>query len=790
MNILSHYSIMLSSRLFRWRYASIVAVLFIILYCNLYWWLFIPYSAFKTQWRPDHILRVSQIEDSSIAASYLQAGDKILAVNDRPVKRSSIFFPPIMRNNAYDLRVQRDGSEIEALVPFLDVPDEYALAIRVAPTILSMVSWAVAAIALYYAWRENRQAIWLGYIFLLASVVVISWTGTLMGVPLMWITSQPFLFLLAVGWVYLGLLPHYKPFGRKTYSLLKLSVFIAILLGIVAFLEGLLLFPSGTSVQDMIGVSIYKLGAAAQALGGVTMLVLIVARRYATTSSYLRQQLNILLVLVSIGFLPAILFSFIPLAFWGDAILPMPLAMVGLIAVPLGYLYVIFRHAYLDLDGTFGRITPYTLLIITFAAVYGLGLYALNQRYGDGLSLILPAVLLFVVLAALAPASARLLTNWIQRLFFGRAPASPAQLNRYANELAHQPDLATLEHVIANMCTLLDVPKTTLSIKNGSKLLKPTAAIGRPSWSDTADDTWLLDCTIIRTVQKRQGELHPIFNSLPWAEVALPLRVREQTLGLWVLARPRDGYFNQEAIAFLEHAAATLAMGSEIIVLLDSAETLSREIISVQEEERRVFASQLHDQPLQRLAAVRMLLGQTVRNIEVTDKSTAQQLDALSGHLTDLDQELRSVYENAFPRIIEYGIEATILSLADQFQVEHKLVIETDLIDLEAVEVAADDRLAQVVYRIVQEALNNVVKHASATQVAIRAGYSGQRFELVVVDDGREQAEATLAMTDLLRQQHYGIAGMKSWARSVGGAVVVTSQGQGTTVALSVPLAR
>lgn len=307
--------------------------------------------------------------------------------------------------------------------------------------------------------------------------------------------------------------------------------------------------------------------------------------------------------------------------------------------------------------------------------------------------------------------------------------------------------------------------------------------------SEATDETWLLDQTIIRSVQKRQGALHPIFHALPWAEVALPLRVREQTLGLWVLSRPRDGFFNQEAIAFLEHAAATLAMGSEIIVLLDSAETLSREIITVQEEERRVFASQLHDQPLQRLAAVRMLLGQTVRNLETTDAVAVQQLDELSDHLTDLDQELRSVYENAFPRIVEYGIEATILSLADQFRVEHKLAIETELTDLEVVETANDDRLAQVVYRILQEALNNVVKHAEATQVAIRAACCEQQFELIVADDGQERTEATLPLTDLLRQRHYGIAGMKSWAGSVGGAVAVTSQGQGTTVALRVPLA-
>lgn len=301
-----------------------------------------------------------------------------------------------------------------------------------------------------------------------------------MGVPLTWITSQPFLFLLAAGWVYLGLLPYYEPLGRKTRSLLKLLISVATLLGIVAFLEGLMLFPRGTSVEGLIGVSIYKLGAAAQAMGGVAMLVLLVTRRYRAASPYLRQQLNILLVLVSIGFLPAILFAFIPLAIWGSVILPMPLAMVGLIAVPLGYLYVIFRHAYLDLDGTFGRITPYALLIITFAAAYGLGLYTLNQRYGDGLSLILPAVLLFVVLAALAPTCTRLLTNWIQRLFFGRKTASATQLTRFANELAHQPDVDTLERVVTNMCALLDVPKATLSLKNGNKLLAPTATIGRP----------------------------------------------------------------------------------------------------------------------------------------------------------------------------------------------------------------------------------------------------------------------------------------------------------------------
>ena len=104
--------------------------------------------------------------------------------------------------------------------------------------------------------------------------------------------------------------------------------------------------------------------------------------------------------------------------------------------------------------------------------------------------------------------------------------------------------------------------------------------------------------------------LHPIFHVLPWAEVAIALRVREQTLGLWVLSPAARRVFQSGSDRLPRARRRDISVGSEIIVLLDSAENPSREIITVQEEERRVFASQLHDQPLQRLAAVRMLLGQ------------------------------------------------------------------------------------------------------------------------------------------------------------------------------------
>lgn len=779
---------MLAERFYAARYWALAICLLILVYCNLYLWLFIPYAAYDFNWRPDHYMQIVAFEEDSVVAPYLMEGDHILAVDGRPVQRSSTFFPPTVRQTTYLLTLYRNGETFEESVPYIETPDTNAIALRAVSGVLSLSFWVVGALVLHYSWRKNRQAVWLGYVFLLTAVTVISWNATLMGVPFTWITSQPLLFVVAVAWMYLGLLPTYEPFGQKTRMLFHALFCLAAGLGLLAFVEGLILFPHNTSVQAITGVSMYKVCAATLALSGLIMFGLLVSRRLKAQAVYLRQQLNILLVFVTIGVGPAVFLTFIPLAAWDAPILSMPLAMMGLIAVPIGYFYTIFRHAYLDLDGKFGRTVPYVLLILLFTIVYSLSLRTLDEQYGDGLNLVLPAVLLFVVMAALMPSVSAWFEVRLRDLFYGRVLATPAQINTFAHSLAYHPDLDNLKHIVNEICVILQVSTATLSFKSDTQLLKPSVQIGRLTWSKRATDAWLLEQTIVRTVQQREERLHPLFAELPWAEVALPLRVRQQTIGLWVLARPHDRYYDQETIAFLEHAASALAMGNEIIVLLDSAESLSREIMDVQEEERRAFASQLHDQPLQRLTAARMRLNHIVEEIDVANEEILGKLSRLAADLSALNTELRNIYDAVFPKIIEYGLDLSLQALADHFRFEHDLAITLDVEDLTVAEERTDTRLGRVTYRIVFEALNNVVKHSGASAVKIGAHCHDGTFAVTVADNGRNQPLSTLSTTQLLRGRHFGIAGMHAWAKSIGGHLVVSSNTAGTQVAFKVPL--
>ena len=112
--------------LFHQRYPILIGSLFILVYCNLYGWLFVPFTAFDFSWRPDHQLHVHRIEPDSIAAPFLQRGDRILTINGRTVHRSATYFPPTTTESAYELTIQRGESIFVETVPFLQQPDSLA----------------------------------------------------------------------------------------------------------------------------------------------------------------------------------------------------------------------------------------------------------------------------------------------------------------------------------------------------------------------------------------------------------------------------------------------------------------------------------------------------------------------------------------------------------------------------------------------------------------------------------------------------------------------------------------
>jgi PAS domain S-box-containing protein len=197
-------------------------------------------------------------------------------------------------------------------------------------------------------------------------------------------------------------------------------------------------------------------------------------------------------------------------------------------------------------------------------------------------------------------------------------------------------------------------------------------------------------------------------------------------------------------------------------------------------EERAHLARELHDSVTQALFSMTL----TTRSIELLvqrDPAAARErLADLRGLQKDALAEMRALVFALRPGSLEKdGLVQALRTYAAALEQRSGLPVD--------VEAAADDRLPSEIedtlYRIAQEALHNVIKHARAGRARVSIVADAREATLVVEDDGRGFD------ADAIPAGHLGVAGMKARAQSVGGRVAVESaSGRGTRITVSVPL--
>jgi signal transduction histidine kinase len=205
-----------------------------------------------------------------------------------------------------------------------------------------------------------------------------------------------------------------------------------------------------------------------------------------------------------------------------------------------------------------------------------------------------------------------------------------------------------------------------------------------------------------------------------------------------------------------------------------------RDSLGAAEAERRRWARDLHDETLQGLGATKLALTAALRG----DSEQARRQVAMAvGQLEHEIVALRGIIADLRPPALdELGLEPALRTLAERVADLHGLTLE---LDLELGERRLDPELETIAYRVAQEALTNIVKHAGATCIRLELRTSASALELAVHDDGRGLQQPAPAV----RTGGYGITGMRERAQIGGGRLRVDSRdGGGTTVALTLPL--
>jgi PAS domain S-box-containing protein len=209
----------------------------------------------------------------------------------------------------------------------------------------------------------------------------------------------------------------------------------------------------------------------------------------------------------------------------------------------------------------------------------------------------------------------------------------------------------------------------------------------------------------------------------------------------------------------------------------------TRELIITQEEERRRIARDLHDHLGQQLTALRLSLAVSKERAG-DDETLRQHLAKAESSATQLDADIEFLAWELRPSQLEKGLVTAIDTYVREWSNHFRVAIDIHTSRIDEDHLPPQGALS--LYRIAQEALNNVAKHAQATRVAVILEQRDERIVLVIEDDGRGFDVQRKNVES--QEQRLGLAGMRERAALVSGTTEVESvPGKGTTVIVQIP---
>jgi signal transduction histidine kinase len=398
----------------------------------------------------------------------------------------------------------------------------------------------------------------------------------------------------------------------------------------------------------------------------------------------------------------------------------------------------------------------------------------------------LETVSLLAAQAAVAIENARLYeaaTQWSKQL---------ESLNEIGNALATEPDLARLLDLIARrLRELLDARLVAVMLPAGTDELRfaavageggdgflgqtmPIAASksgrvyerGRSERSDSVLDDPEVDQDVVRGFGARTG-------------LWVPLNARSETIGLIAVHDKLgvDARFTDNDLRLAETYASRAAVAVDLSQR--TARDALRRIVGAQELERRRLARELHDETGQALSSILLGLKSLEERVEGSDALSAvsdvRELVVATLH------DVRRLAIQLRPKVLDdFGLVPALERLTETFAAQTGICV-----DFEPGQ--ARDRLPAEVetalYRIVQEALTNVVKHSRARNISVVLISTSDAIAVVIEDDGQGFEPGSA------REDGFGLEGMRERMGLLDGRFrIESSEGQGTTLVAEVPL--
>jgi two-component system, NarL family, sensor histidine kinase DevS len=235
---------------------------------------------------------------------------------------------------------------------------------------------------------------------------------------------------------------------------------------------------------------------------------------------------------------------------------------------------------------------------------------------------------------------------------------------------------------------------------------------------------------------------------------------------------PDSGFADEDErllVAFAASAATAVATARSV------ADERLRHSLAAAEQERRRWARELHDETLQALGGLQVLLSSAIRR--GTPETLEQSVREAVEHIGTEIENLRTLITELRPAALdELGLEPALESLTRRVATVQGLELDLS-VDVDG---RLDRELETTVYRLVQEALTNIGKHARADRVSVRVELDYDVLRVEIRDDGR-------GFDPQLPAEGFGLLGMRERVTLAGGELDVTSQPGETVIRATLP---
>ena len=269
--------------------------------------------------------------------------------------------------------------------------------------------------------------------------------------------------------------------------------------------------------------------------------------------------------------------------------------------------------------------------------------------------------------------------------------------------------------------------------------------------------------------------------------LGIPVFAGSKPIGMCGIEHTIPGSFTQEHVRLAEALVGQASVAVQNAWLFEQLragrerlQSLSHRQVEILEQERRYIAGELHDETGQALTS--LLVGLRLLEKKLHDP------DSLIAAIEDMDRTLQNVSENLHrlamdlrPASLDHlGLGAALRQQIESFAETQSVEVKFDALDI-------TDRLPPnmetLLYRIVQEALTNIARHAQATRVEILLQKRDNSLVMIIEDNG-----IGFKTTDALKTERLGLFGMRERAEMLGGELIIESiLGKGTTISVEVP---